>query len=119
MTLVFVYGTLKSGGSNHRFLSGQAFIGAARTPAGFTLFSLGEYPGMIRWPADRAGVTGEVWAVDDAGLGELDRLEGVAEKLYRRAPVPLLAPFTETTVETYFYLRNLDGCPHIGPTWLV
>jgi gamma-glutamylcyclotransferase (GGCT)/AIG2-like uncharacterized protein YtfP len=100
-------------------LHGQAFIGAAHTPAGFTLFSLGEYPAMIPWPADRNGVTGEVWAVDDACLRELDRLEGVAEKLYRRAPVPLAAPFAETTVETYFYLRSLDGCPHLGAIWLV
>jgi gamma-glutamylaminecyclotransferase len=119
MTLVFVYGTLKSGGSNHDFLTGQTFLGASRTLPGFTLVSLGDYPGMIPSPADREGVTGEVWAVNDTCLRELDRLEGVTEKLYRRAPVPLAAPFEQTTVETYFYLRNVKGHPRLGATWPV
>ena len=41
MSLVFVYGTLKRGYSNHHFLAGQAFQGEARTAPGFALFSLG------------------------------------------------------------------------------
>jgi gamma-glutamylcyclotransferase (GGCT)/AIG2-like uncharacterized protein YtfP len=94
MTTVFVYGTLKRGGSNHVFLEGQKFLGAARTQPGFTLYSLGDYPGMVRAPADTAGVTGELWAVDEAGLAELDRLEGLDEGLYERvdAILPLPAP---------------------------
>ena len=44
MTRVFVYGTLKRGGSNHSFLAGQRYLGPARTPPGFTLHSLGDYP---------------------------------------------------------------------------
>ena len=31
MTTVFVYGTLKRGGSNHAFLQGQQFLGEGRT----------------------------------------------------------------------------------------
>jgi gamma-glutamylaminecyclotransferase len=117
MTLVFVYGTLKKGGSNHRFLSGQTLMGTARTRPGFTLFSLGDYPGMVPRVTDREGVTGEVWAVNSACLAQLDALEGLAEKLYRRAPVPLAPPFENAMIETYFYLRSLDGCPHLGATW--
>src|SRR3989442_236162 len=104
MTRVFVYGTLKRGGANHAFLAGQKFLGDARTAPGFTLFSLGDYPGMVPSPDDRDGVTGEVWAIDAACLARLDQLEGTTENLYRRAPIALLAPFEQTNVETYFYL---------------
>ncbi|MDI1319207.1 MAG: gamma-glutamylcyclotransferase, partial [bacterium] len=77
MTCVFVYGTLKRGGSNHAFLARQRFLGEARTAPGFTLYSLGDYPGMVRAPGDTAGVTGELWVVDDTCLAELDQLEGL------------------------------------------
>ena len=117
MTLVFVYGTLKRGGENHVFLAGKKFVGVARTPPGFTLFSLGSYPGMVPWPSDRDGVTGEIWSVDAPCLARLDELEGLAESLYRRAPVTLLAPFDKMAVETYFYLRPVAGLPRNGSTW--
>lgn len=120
MTTLFVYGTLKHGGSNHALLSGQPFLGVAHTPPGFTLFSLGAYPGMIASAADRAGVTGELWSVDDACLAQLDELEGLAAGLYRRARIPIIIPPADTaTVETYFYLRDLAGKPHLGATWPV
>jgi gamma-glutamylcyclotransferase (GGCT)/AIG2-like uncharacterized protein YtfP len=117
MTLIFVYGTLKRGGRNHHYLAGQQFLGEARTGPGFTLYSLGDYPGMVRAPADPAGVTGEVWAVDAAGRQKLDELEGLDEGLYERAPVVLLPPFAGQPVETYLYLRDLSGRPAIGSVW--
>ena len=117
MTRVFVYGTLKRGGRNHRHLAGQQFLGDAVTPPVFTLFSLGRYPGMVRAPGDTAGVTGELWSVDDACLGALDKLEGVAEGLYERVTCTLAPPFADEPVETYLYLRDLTGRNHIGPEW--
>ena len=117
MTRVFVYGTLKRGGRNHSFLAGRQFLGEARTPPGFTLYSLGEYPGMVRQDDDHTGVTGEVWAVDTACLQQLDELEGVAEGLYERVSLTLAPPFADEPVETYLYLRSLAGKPAIGSTW--
>lgn len=119
MTAIFVYGTLKRGGSNHRYLAGQTFLRTTRTVPGFTLFSLGDYPGMVPWPADRDGVTGEIWSVDAPGLALLDELEGITEGLYRRAPIALVSPAEKLPVETYFYLRPLNGCAQIGSTWPV
>lgn len=110
-TFVFVYGTLKRHGANHRFLTGQKFLGAARTAPGYRLFDLGDYPGMVARPDDRDGVAGEVWSVDAACLARLDKLEGLAAGLYRRAPVPLLPPFADYSVETYFYARSVEGRP--------
>jgi gamma-glutamylcyclotransferase (GGCT)/AIG2-like uncharacterized protein YtfP len=117
MTTVFVYGTLKRGGSNHRFLAGQNFLGPARTVPGFTLYSLGDYPGMVRAPGDTTGVIGELWTVDDNCLAELDRLEGLDEGLYERAEV-LLAPHAHAGfAQTYLYARPLHGFPSLGDNW--
>lgn len=117
MNRIFVYGSLKRGCSNHAFLHGQSFLGTARTVPGFRLFDLGDYPGMIAWNDDQAGVQGEVWAVDAVCLTRLDELEGTAEGLYRRGSISLLAPFSGQTVETYFYLPPIDGRRDAGSVW--
>ncbi len=117
MTRVFVYGTLKRGGSNHHFLAGQAFLGEARTAPGYILFSLGDYPGMVRRIGTEDHVLGEVWAVDGAALAALDELEGVGEGLYERVPVQLVAPFAGQPVESYLYLRPIVGHPTLGSVW--
>ncbi|MDB6115649.1 MAG: ytfP [Lacunisphaera sp.] len=119
MTLVFVYGTLKRGGSNHLFLAGQRFVGNVRTAPGFTLYSLGDYPGMVRAPGDTAGVAGELWAVDENCLPELDRLEGIDEGLYERIDV-LLAPNPFAgSAQTYLYARAPHGLQPLGDHWPV
>lgn len=115
--VIFVYGTLKRGGSNHHFLAGQKFLGEARTAPGFRLYALGGFPGMVALPGDREGVTGEVWSVDVAGLVRLDALEGLDEGIYRRATIPLLEPFAGRDIETYFYARSVDGRRDLGSTW--
>jgi gamma-glutamylaminecyclotransferase len=115
--LVFVYGTLKRGGSNHLYLAGQTFVGEARTVPGFTLFELNGYPGMVPEAAASEGVTGEVWAVEANALARLDDLEGIAEGLYRREVVPLASPFDRKVVEGYVYARDAKGCRRLGATW--
>lgn len=118
MTRLFVYGTLKRGGSNHAFLAGQHYAGDARTPAGFTLYDCAGYPAMIRAPDDRAGVTGELWDVTPACLSRLDELEGLAEGLYERVPLPLAPPDEALAVQTYLYLRDVTGRQHLGSNWI-
>lgn len=119
MPLIFVYGTLKRGGSNHAYLAGQRCMGAARTMPGYTLYLPADYPGMVAKTSDREGVTGELWEVIPECLSELDRLEGIAEGLYAREVVPMIAPHDRLTVESYLYLRPLAGCAHLGATWPV
>jgi gamma-glutamylcyclotransferase (GGCT)/AIG2-like uncharacterized protein YtfP len=118
-TLIFVYGTLKRGGSNQHYLAGQKFIGEAHTTPGFRLFDLGQYPGMIAKADDRDGVSGEVWAVEADCLDHLDLLEGIAEGLYRRELVPLLPPFADQKVEGYIYARSVEGLRDIGGEYVV
>ncbi len=69
---VAVYGTLKRGGSNHRYLRGARFLGRTRLQS-IALYDLGAYPGA-RLEAS-AGVDVEVYAVNDAGLRRVDWLE--------------------------------------------
>lgn len=117
--LLFIYGTLKRGGENHALLESQFYLGAARTVPGYTLYSLGSYPGLVAEPGDLAGVEGELWRVDSPCLTRLDDLEGLGEGLYVRQPVPLADPATATAVETYFYARDIGGHQPIGHCWPV
>jgi gamma-glutamylcyclotransferase (GGCT)/AIG2-like uncharacterized protein YtfP len=81
---VFVYGTLRRGGTNHRLLARARHLGDWTTPAVFALFDLGGYPGAV--PRGQTAVVGEVYSVDAATLRRLDRLEDYP-RLYDRVPV--------------------------------
>jgi len=117
-TLLFIYGTLKRGGTNHRVIADQNYLGEARTRPGYRLFIVADYPGLVRDQSDQRGVLGEIWSVNPPKLDELDAFEGVAEKLYRRDPIPLLPPYDTRNVQTYLYLRPVRGRhPIIGGCW--
>ena len=116
ITRLFIYGTLKRGGSNHHYMKGQTFVGEASTAPHYRLVSMGTYPGMVRSESGRS-IKGEVWDVDEACLGRLDILEGIDEGEYAYEPVPLLPPFETDSVYGYRYLRSVEGCPDIGDNW--
>ena len=116
-TLLFVYGTLKRGCCNHGYMTGQTFVGLARTPPGYRLFDLGGYPGIVRRDDDKTGVVGEVWSVDAEALERLDRFEGVHEGLYRREPFPLMPPFHDRTVYAYVSPLLIEGRREVGSEW--
>jgi gamma-glutamylaminecyclotransferase len=117
MTHIFVYGTLKRGYRNHQHLANQKFLGEARTATGYTLYSMGNHPGMVHSTDASHDVTGELWTVDDDCLARLDILEGVGKKLYERVAIKLVPPFADQLVQTYLYLRNLKGRQAIGSVW--
>ncbi len=117
MNLIFVYGTLKQGGSNHHFLAGQSLVGKASTTPGYLLYEITGYPGMVRQADALEGVSGEVWAVDEACLASLDLLEGTTEGIYRREAVPLAGPFAGQRVEAYLYLRSIKDRRMVGSDW--
>jgi molybdenum cofactor guanylyltransferase len=78
-TIIFVYGTLLAGESNHGFLANAEFLGADRLQNA-QLYNLGEYPMML--PGEGA-VTGEVYRVTADTLTELDILEEHPEIYFR------------------------------------
>lgn len=117
-TLLFVYGTLKRGCQNHHHMAGQEFVGAARTVPGYHLCDLGGYPAIVARAGHPDGVIGEVWAVDTEGLKRLDQFEGVHEGLYRRAPLALMPPFGDRSVDAYLSVLPANDRPDIGSEWV-
>ncbi|HEX8178967.1 MAG TPA: gamma-glutamylcyclotransferase family protein [Pyrinomonadaceae bacterium] len=81
---VFVYGTLRPGGTRALpdILPAAKFIGRANVRG--RLYDLGAYPGLL---VDAAGslVLGEVYEIDDDILHKLDEIE--AASFYWRKPV--------------------------------
>lgn len=72
--LVFVYGTLLRGESNHAvWLSDAHFVDDDCTASCFTLYSFGDYPALVHGGSQ--SVLGEVYEVSDAQLERLDELE--------------------------------------------
>lgn len=72
---VFVYGTLRGGGSNHFRLAGSRFVGAGRVKG--RLYRIDWYPGLIIDP-EADDVLGEVYDVSVEQLRELDVFEGIS-----------------------------------------
>lgn len=71
---VFVYGTLKQGGSNHALLKDSTLFTEYKTEAKYTMVSLGSFPGLIEH--GNTPIHGEIYEVDSATLARLDHLEG-------------------------------------------
>ncbi|XP_062213060.1 putative gamma-glutamylcyclotransferase At3g02910 [Phragmites australis] len=93
-TLVFTYGTLKRGFSNHALLQELArggdasFVGAATTASRLPLVC-GPYrvPFLLNLPGAGHRVAGELYAVTPRGLERLDELEGISRAHYERLPI--------------------------------
>lgn len=72
---IFVYGTLKRGQWNHEwFLSGAIFLGAGQTKQPFAMHDAYGFPTVAESPRIYP-IRGEAFAVTDAELAALDRLE--------------------------------------------
>lgn len=71
--IIFVYGTLRHGGSNHYMLAGSEFLGPHWTAPRFTMFRLGQFPAVV--PRGETAIAGEVYRIDDDVFGLLDELE--------------------------------------------
>ncbi len=109
LNYLFVYGTLKRGGSRHWLLQDFPFLGRAKAK-GFVLYDLGPYPAMVRG----AGVVcGEVYEVSEEVLQALDWVEGVPV-LYRRELIEVVfEDGTPLKAWAYIYDGNVKGYPRI------
>lgn len=116
---IFVYGTLKHGGSNHYLLVGQKFIVTAHTQPLFRLYALTGFPAMIEAPQAGLSIEGEIWEVSATCLPTLDELEEVAHGMYKRVPIPLLPPHETLQVEGYIYLLSTTGRHDCGNAWSI
>ncbi len=95
--LVFVYGTLRRGGSNHFRMSGADFVAAGIVLG--KIYKIDWYPGLVLGNEGR--VKGEVFSVDAAQLLELDAFEGLSAgevegSEYRRVKAEVFTPDGKT-----------------------
>jgi len=117
-TNLFIYGTLKRGQPRHPALKGQTFVANVLTAPAYRMYNTGTYPALVE-AENGVAVEGELWAVSETCLSELDVIEGVAEGLYGRRPVLLQPPHDGTAAETYIYLRSIAGLHDCGSNWCV
>ncbi|KAK7258163.1 hypothetical protein RIF29_32664 [Crotalaria pallida] len=95
--LIFTYGTLKRGFSNHPLLqdlirTGDAsFVGTYRTALTYPLVT-GPYrvPFLLNIPGSGHHVRGELYSVSTRGLDRMDELEGTTRAHYERLPIKLI-----------------------------
>ncbi|WP_052573039.1 gamma-glutamylcyclotransferase family protein [Haloferula sp. BvORR071] len=123
--LVFVYGTLRRGGSNGFRMNGAKFVGPAHVAG--KLYTISWYPGLVR---DRGTglVTGEVYGVDPEQLRALDEFEGLAAgeiegSEYRRTQVECVVETADggraEMVWAYVWKGEVDESKEVpGGDWL-
>ena len=90
--LVFVYGTLRRGGSNfHRLRdSAQVYDGSIPVSEGLAMFSyFDHYPFIVSDKTIASVIRGEIYEISDEVLADLDILEGISSGLYTREVLPL------------------------------
>jgi gamma-glutamylaminecyclotransferase len=112
-TLLFFYGSLKRGYSNHHRVAGQEYLGEVRTEPGYRIIELGEYGGLIRDDRCPVAVTGELWAVDARCLAELDAFE-TGEGLWARR---LVAITGRSGVQSYCWTGDVPDGVRSGAMW--
>ena len=112
---VFVYGTLKRGGSNHDVMvrAGGKFLCEAKT-AELRKLIVPHLPFLCNGHApDGYQVEGEIYEIPDArGLDLIDTLEGNGSFYQRRLDdfIELDSP-KEHTAWVYYIMRDMDGEP--------
>lgn len=98
--LVFVYGTLRSGHSNHHFLKDANSIGVGTTVNNYAMYLTSGYP-YVNSCESRYPIVGELYGVDDSTLIMLDKLEG-HPRHYERRETPVTVEGKQYTAWMYF-----------------
>ena len=104
---VFVYGTLRRGFCNHRYLRGSVLLGAGRTARPYGLYLKAGIPYLMANEA-RYPVVGELYRVDAATLAGLDRLEEHPH-VYERRPADIILDSGETRPAWIYFARRACG----------
>lgn len=116
MSLIFVYGTLKSGHSLNCLLNECRYVGEAKTKPSYLMHSMGKYPAMVE-AQDGMEIEGEVWEVLPKALSCMDVVEGVDLGFFVRQSVNLQPPFDMQIVEAYVFADSVTGFPVCGTCW--
>lgn len=109
--LVFVYGTLRRGGTNHFRMSGADLVTEGVVKG--RIYRISWYPGLVL--GDEGEVKGEVYSVDAGQLLELDAFEGLSAgeiegSEYRRVKAVVFRPGGKTlSAWVWEWIGPFDG----------
>ncbi|CAK9160645.1 unnamed protein product [Ilex paraguariensis] len=112
-TLIFTYGTLKHGFSNHSLIQDMvatgdvSYLGVYRTLEKLPLVC-GPYrvPFLLNFPGSGDRVWGELYAVSTRALVRMDELEGTSRGHYERLPIKVESGEGEAEAEAYYAHRS-------------
>ena len=107
--LLFVYGSLKRGQSNHHELASAVFVGEVRTVPQFALRVVDGFPLLV---AGAQSIRGELFVLPTAQLPALDAFEG---QHYQRYEIELR---DRRCVITYMARDPSTGVAYPGDEWL-
>ena len=114
--LVFVYGSLRAGGSNARFLANAEFVDYGSTVDLFSLYvdRLSGLPYVVERPL--TAIVGELYRVSSGLLlGSLDDLEEHPDG-YRRNLVPVVANGVEYDAWMYIWPHPIENSFCLAPS---
>lgn len=120
--LVFVYGTLRRGGSNHFRMAGGVFVSSGTITG--RMYRIDWYPGLV---LDGGGeeIHGEVYSVDPELLSSLDVFEGLSAgeiegSEYRRVETTVVCQDSQTlSVWVWEWLGIVDDSQRLSDgDWL-
>jgi len=103
--LVFVYGTLRNGHSNHHLLKEAYCYGIGSTENCFAMYLISGYP-YVTSSEPRYPIVGELYAVDDDTLHTLDRMEGHPRYYERRETTVVVGDGRHVA---WMYFRDPQG----------
>ncbi len=121
--LLFVYGTLLSGLSNHHHMAGATCLGEAHIHA--ALFDMGDYPALsvqAAWALPLGPVLGELYQIEPAqwqGLDDLEEVDpdSIENSMYLRVPIQVHWHHREgvrtLAAQVYVYNWSLKDRPRI------
>lgn len=118
---VFVYGTLRKGGSNHFRLAGSEFVGEGKISG--KMYKIDWYPALLC--GGETFVKGELYKVDDTTLEALDHFEGITPdaaepREYRRVKATVkFSPEKSEEAWVWEWIGGADNAqPLDGEDWL-
>ncbi len=119
---VFLFGTLKQGFPNSSRNKGSRVPGEFLTKNRYPLYLVGERhsPWLMLSKGEGFQVRGQVFMVDEASLGDMDRLERIHEADgYRRVRIPVFSESTNEELLVFVYGKppqQLEGMlVQLGP----
>jgi gamma-glutamylaminecyclotransferase len=116
---VFVFGTLKRSFPLHeRGLRGAAFLGARKTRERYPMLIAGPWfaPMMFNEPGVGFQVVGELYAVEDGAMANLDRLESLGKPGNFRVAIEVEPVEGGSPSLAYVYMKARERAdpPHSG-----